>query len=92
VREYTADGTLAQRIQTARQLGNHKTNPRLIWNLRQKLLKAQGKSDVEIAALMGNAPPLDWQGGLPASGSPRHSCCSWTFRTTRTWQYTPRRM
>jgi M6 family metalloprotease-like protein len=71
VREYTANGTLAQHNQAAQRRGNHRTNPRLVSNLRRKLLKTRGKSEAQITAVVGYAPPPAWQGGLPAKGEPK---------------------
>jgi M6 family metalloprotease-like protein len=67
--KYAKDGSLAQRIENGIQLGNHRTDPRLIWNLQRKLLKAAGQTDNQIASVIGLAPPPAWQGGLPSTGT-----------------------
>lgn len=69
-KSYAEDGTLAKRIAAAMERGNHKTDPMLVWLARQRILKAAGASDEQIAQEI-NAPPPAWRGGLPSSGTPK---------------------
>ncbi len=69
-RQYNEDGTLAERIEKAKLTGNHKAAPHLVRNARQRLLKAAGDTVVEYSDSLLLAPPADWQGGLPSTGTP----------------------
>lgn len=75
VEQYTKDGSIDEKVQKAKLIGNQKTSPNLIWQSQQKakslVLKAQGISEDKInSQLIGNTPPLAWQ-GLPTKGSPK---------------------
>ncbi len=72
--KYQVDGSWEARLNRAQQLGNDRTDPRLVAKVQRKLGKAAGKTDAEIAGMMptpGNVPPEAWQGGLPSVGSPK---------------------
>ncbi|MFZ1643664.1 MAG: M6 family metalloprotease domain-containing protein [Candidatus Contendobacter sp.] len=67
IEQYRNDGSYAERLNRAYQLGNHKTDPHLILDTQRRLYELQG-----IPAPDGlPAPPPAWQGGLPAFGSPK---------------------
>ncbi len=55
------DGKLKARLDHAREIGNHKFSPQLVYDFakRNKALRS------------GFAPPPAWQGGMPASGTPK---------------------
>ena len=55
------DGKLKARLDRARVIGNHKFSPQLVYDFakRNKALRS------------GFAPPPAWQGGMPASGTPK---------------------
>jgi M6 family metalloprotease-like protein len=65
IERYQDDGTLTERQNRAQALGNDRIDPLLAHRLRQKLAAARGKP---VPAF---APPLNWRGGLPATGNPR---------------------
>ncbi|MBI5634505.1 MAG: M6 family metalloprotease domain-containing protein [Nitrospirae bacterium] len=69
--QYKNDGTLQQRIEQAKNIGNHLTDPQLVVRQQYKLqkiqLKQSGMTEAEISQLM--APPPAWAGGLPATGT-----------------------
>lgn len=71
LQHYREDGSLATRLEFARELGNAQPDESLIWHAQQKLLRTAGKTDTEIARTIGNAPPPAWQGGLPSTGTPK---------------------
>lgn len=69
--QYAKDGSLQRRLDRARSRGNHRLAPSLVRNVKRKLLTWTGQSDPAGAEIMVPGPPPDWQGGLPASGSPK---------------------
>jgi M6 family metalloprotease-like protein len=71
IKQLASEGKLAERLQAARELGNHKTDPLLVWTTRQKLMMAAGIINPEVDDVIAAAPPSYWGGGLPASGTPK---------------------
>jgi len=74
IEELKRRGEYAARLAHAEALGNHKVDPYLIERLRVKAqraaLEAKGLSKEDAAKSVPlPAPPPDWQGGLPASGT-----------------------
>ena len=61
IARYKADGTLAKRHQQARLLANNQVSPKLLYDFAKR----------NGALRRGMAPPTGWQGGLPATGSPK---------------------
>lgn len=75
IEQYKKDGTFTERLERAKNLGNHKTSEYLAWKTQQKVekmvLKAKGLSDAEIEAQTTlNTPPPAWI-GLPTTGTPK---------------------
>ena len=70
--QYRQDGTLAERMAFAKELGNHKAAPQLVerwrFNLERRRLKEEGYSEREIGQLL--APPPGWR-GMPTRGTVR---------------------
>ncbi|MBI4581054.1 MAG: M6 family metalloprotease domain-containing protein, partial [Planctomycetes bacterium] len=72
--QYLQDGTWAGRLENAVRLGNHRVAPHLVQDFQRRLLGANGGPGTPAdpaAANLENAPPPDWQGGLPATGTPK---------------------
>ena len=65
IERYLNDGTLSERQSRAQTLGNDRIDPYLLHRLRQTSAAAHGESVADFA------PPLNWQGGLPAAGKPK---------------------
>jgi len=61
--QYWLDGTLQQRIEDAKAIGNHRIAPQLLWNSNQKIRAALGMEPEE-----GAWPPDHWI-VLPSSGN-----------------------
>ena len=61
IARFAADGSLAERLEHARRIGNDRTSPSLLYKFGQRngLLP------------LNSAPPPAWQGGLPSTGSPK---------------------
>jgi hypothetical protein len=78
---YAADGTLAERVAYAKEIGNHKVDPELIArariNLERQVREAQGL-DPGIAA----APPPAWR-GVPTTGNVKMLCLLIEFNDYR---------
>jgi len=68
--QYRNDGSLAQRIDNAKALGNHRISPSVLARFQYKLnrlrLEMQGMTPEEIDEIM--APPPAWR-GMPTSGT-----------------------
>jgi len=72
VARYKQDGTWSKRLAEAKALGNHRTDPALVFRARQKLQQiapAPAGTAVELDASL--ALPPRWQGGLPTTGNPK---------------------
>lgn len=69
IARYRADGTWAQRVASAKSLGNHLTKPHLVAQTRQKLQRALNLIGGGTGEQVANAPPPAWQGGLPSTGA-----------------------
>jgi len=57
---YSADGSLAPRIEAAKAIGNHRVSPRLLqqfaYRVQRRYLQMQGKTGAEIQQLLSSAP------------------------------------
>lgn len=69
-----AAGKLDENLKMAKELGNYKADPLLVYKMKIKIEKIKNKirgiSDATVNET-SPAPPPDWQGGLPSTGSPR---------------------
>jgi len=68
MQKYLDDGSYTRRVSDAYRLGNHQADPQLVRNMQRRLHELQG---VPVPGGLLPAPPLVWQGGLPAFGSPK---------------------
>jgi M6 family metalloprotease-like protein len=70
IEQYRIDGTLDERIEYAKALGNHLVSPnlaaRLIYKLQRLILEMRGYTTSEIDEIL--APPPAWE-GMPTSGT-----------------------
>ena len=70
MKQYEKDGTLAERIENARSLGNHLASPSFAkhsqYKLRQLSLRLKGYTSSEIDEVL--APPPAWE-GMPTTGT-----------------------
>lgn len=64
IEQYRADGTLAQRVLWARELGNHLVDPHLAARTARRLGRLAGAAEGPLA------PPPAWV-GLPTTGAPQ---------------------
>ena len=73
IERYKEDGSFAERLKTARKIGNNKTAPHLVQKMQQNIkrmsLKAEGFSDAEIETRQKSSlPPLACR-GMPTKGT-----------------------